>query len=161
MVGIEAVSTVLQAYRQAPSMLGVSSMLERGHHWGFHELFVHCPYCFPHPSPRELPASILTATATFTFRIPRRHTPSTHMTYIFVSHDRGPLTFSCPTYIALLSCLRFDHTSISFCIYKYKSTVQSLEYYFQGCTATTMICKLLRVNKCRQNAERTKGGIDV
>ena len=41
-------------------MPGVSSILGRGPHCRFNELFVHCPHCFPHPC--DLPAAILIAT---------------------------------------------------------------------------------------------------
>ena len=59
------------------------------------ELFVHCADCFPHPCDL-VPATILVATTTFTLSVPQRLTPFTHMTYILVSHDRGPPTFRFP-----------------------------------------------------------------
>ena len=55
------------------------------------------------------------------------------LTFGFSVHDLTfPYDSRCTNYVAFLSCLGcLRDDQISFCIYKYKSTVQSLEYYLQ------------------------------
>jgi hypothetical protein len=83
-------------------------------------------HCFPHPW--GLSAAVLIVTTTFTLSIPRlgRQTPSTHLIYILVSHDRGLLTFPFPMFLTFGFSGRYLDFSIRYPLAAYLIRIGAL-----------------------------------
>ena len=94
------------------------------------------------------------------FKHPATQIPSTHITYILVSHDRGPLTFLFPMFLVF----SFPYDSCYLWLSERRSNlilnIQVQEYSLVAgvllatCMVTIIIYELLLVNKTSQECRR-------